>query len=94
MQDDGDQAEQRAVLIAAFGKRLMACRHLARLSQAELADHAELHRTEIGLVEAGQREPRLSTVIKLAYALDISAAELLQGAVWSPTTGFALREVE
>jgi len=88
MQDDKDRVAQRAILAASFGKRLRSCRHRTCLSQEELAAHAHLHRTEVGLLEGGRREPKLSTVIKLAYALDISATDLLRGAAWTPERGF------
>jgi transcriptional regulator with XRE-family HTH domain len=43
-----------------------------------------LHRTEIGLLERGEREPRLSTIIKLAGALEAPLHELVGGIDWKP----------
>ena len=43
-----------------------------------------LHRTEIGLLERGEREPRLSTIIKFASALDVPLHELAGGISWQP----------
>jgi transcriptional regulator with XRE-family HTH domain len=67
-----------------FGKNLSRCRRRAGFSQEELAVRASLHRTEIGLLERGERLPRIDTAIKLAGALGIPPAELLEGIDWSP----------
>jgi transcriptional regulator with XRE-family HTH domain len=70
-------AEKNPVALR-FGEGLRQKRLQAELSQEELADRASLHRSEIGLLERGLREPRVSTVVKLANALSIPAAELLR----------------
>jgi transcriptional regulator with XRE-family HTH domain len=62
-----------------FGRNLAAQREKAGLSQEELADRAQMHRTAISLSETGKRMPRLDTLLKLAAALGISAATLLDG---------------
>jgi transcriptional regulator with XRE-family HTH domain len=49
------------------------------ITQEELADRAELHRTEIGLLERGLRVPRIDTLLRLAAALAVEPAELLVG---------------
>ena len=54
------------------------------MSQEQLAARADLHRTEIGLLENGKRAPLLETVIKLAAALEVSANDLVQGIEWIP----------
>ncbi len=71
-------------IATAFGTNLNLCRKRAGLSQEELAVRASLHRTEIGLLERGERLPRIDTVIKLAGALAIPPAELIEGIDWSP----------
>lgn len=71
-------------IAAAFGMNLSLCRKRAGLSQEELAVRASLHRTEIGLLERGERLPRIDTVIKLAGALAISPSNLIEGIDWSP----------
>lgn len=73
-----------------FGQNLTRARKRAELSQEELAYHSALHRTEIGLLERGDRIPRVDTLVKLAGALSISPLELLAGIEWNPgefTTG-------
>jgi transcriptional regulator with XRE-family HTH domain len=67
-----------------FGKNLSRCRKRSGLSQEELAVGASLHRTEIGLLERGERLPRIDTVIKLAGALSVPPSELIAGVEWSP----------
>jgi transcriptional regulator with XRE-family HTH domain len=67
-----------------FGANLTHFRAEAGLSQEELGFIAELHRTEIGLLERGTRVPRIDTLLKLATALDIPVTELLDGIVWTP----------
>jgi len=52
------------------------------LSQEELAFRARLHRTEISALERGLREPRLSVLVKLAAALDVSAEAFFEGIEW------------
>jgi transcriptional regulator with XRE-family HTH domain len=67
---------------AGFGANLRRCRRRAGLSQEALGERAQLHRTEIGLLERGARTPRVDTVIRLASSLSIPAAELLAGITW------------
>lgn len=67
-----------------FGANVARCREQAGLSQEETALRASLHRTEIGLLERGERLPRIDTVIKLAGALGASLDELTEGIDWSP----------
>ena len=48
-------------------------------SQETFAAHAHLHRTTIGGLEQGRTDPRLSTLLIVADALDVSVAELVAG---------------
>jgi transcriptional regulator with XRE-family HTH domain len=79
--------DKRMLLVeiaARFGKNLNRCRKRAGLSQEEVGIRASLHRTEIGLLERGERVPRIDTVIKLAGALSVPPGELIEGIDWSP----------
>ena len=67
-----------------FGRNVVAHRKAAGISQEELGFIANLHRTEVGMLERGIRLPRLDTILKLAGALEIEPGELLQGMSWSP----------
>lgn len=74
---DGDIA-------ARFGSNLRRCRKRADLSQEVVAIRASLHRTEISLLERGERTPRLDTALKLASAADSNLGELTAGIAWRP----------
>ena len=63
-------------LLKAFGRRILHFRRLRRLSQEELADLAEMHRTYISQIEAGKRNISLKNINKLASALKISIKDL------------------
>jgi DNA-binding XRE family transcriptional regulator len=80
----------RSPLDVAFGKKLRACRTRIGISQEELGFRTSLHRTEIGLLERGLREPRLNTIIKLAGALEVPLGELFSGFDWNAEEGFVL----
>ncbi len=67
-----------------FGRNLAAARRRAGLSQEEAAIRASLHRTEIGLLERGERTPRIDTAIRLAGALGVPCEELFEGIEWTP----------
>jgi transcriptional regulator with XRE-family HTH domain len=66
-----------------FAANLRRARTAAGISQEELGDRCDLHRTEISLLERAGREPRLSTIVKLAGALDTTPGELCTGIAWS-----------
>jgi transcriptional regulator with XRE-family HTH domain len=61
-----------------FAQNLRAARQRRGLSQEALAAAADLHRTEVSLLERGGREPRLRTIVKLARVLGITPAALLE----------------
>ncbi len=63
-----------------FAENLRSHRERLNLSQEELADICDLHRTEISLLERCKRSPRLETIVVLARALGLSSAgDLLTG---------------
>jgi len=61
----------------AFGKVLQRLRKAKRLSQEELSFRSQLDRTFISRLEGGLRQPTLSTIIRLAEALGVSAASIV-----------------
>lgn len=67
-----------------FGANLARVREQSDITQEELAFRASLHRTEIGLLERGGRIPRIDTLAKLAGALGVTPAALLDGIEWRP----------
>ena len=62
-----------------FAKNLRALRVEMKLSQEALGFRCSLHRTEISLLERAEREPRLSTIVRLAHGLETTPSELLKG---------------
>lgn len=63
-----------------FAENLRHHRERLGLSQEELANICDLHRTEISLLERCKRSPRLETIVVLARALGLaSAGDLLTG---------------
>lgn len=70
MAEDDAYAVERDRLLAAFGEKLRAARELRSISQETLAKVARVHRTHIGAMEAGRREPHLTMLLILADALD------------------------
>jgi len=67
-----------------FAVNLRRARETAGISQEELAERCELHRTEVSLLERGGREPRLGTMVKLATALGTTPEALCAGITWDP----------
>lgn len=62
-----------------FAANLRKQRLFYGFSQEGLAAACGLHRTEISLLERGAREPRLSTIVRLARGLGVKPAALLDG---------------
>jgi hypothetical protein len=54
-----------------------------------LAVRASLHRTEIGKLENAERVCRIDTLIRIAGAMAVEPAELLEGIYW--VAGGAIR---
>ena len=64
-------------LQANLGASVKRCRARLGLTQEELADRSELHRTYIADIERGGRNVTLRTIANLAVALEVTVAELL-----------------
>lgn len=62
--------------LVAFGKAVRGRRTALGLSQEELAERSELHRTYISGIERGERNVGILNVYKLARALGTSPADL------------------
>lgn len=63
--------------LAAFGAAVRLHRQRLSLSQEQLAERSELHRTYVSGIERGERNLGLLNVFRLADALAVSAADLL-----------------
>ena len=62
--------------VKAFGQRVRYFRKCLGISQDDLADKANLHRTYVGAVERGERNISLLNILRLADALDINVKDL------------------
>ena len=62
--------------MAPWHKRLAAARRRARLTQAEVAERARIHRTTYVHYEAGRGRPDVFTAIAIARALGRTVEEL------------------
>ncbi len=49
------------------------------LSQTQVSKRSGVHVTEVSRIERGLRDPRLSTIVRLAHALEVKPARLLDG---------------
>lgn len=61
-----------------FGDAVRRRREELGLTQEDLADKAEIHRTYLSDIERGSRNVSLINIEHLATALDLSIAELFQ----------------
>jgi transcriptional regulator with XRE-family HTH domain len=59
-----------------FGERVRVLRQEQGLSQEELAYRAGVHRTYLGGIERGERNPALKNIAAMAEALGVSLSEL------------------
>ena len=62
----------------AFGEILRELRVHQRLTQEALAEKSELDRTFISMLERGERQPSLSSLFKLASALNTEVSHILK----------------
>lgn len=62
-----------------FGDNVRSARLKAGMSQMDLGLRCEVHPTVIARIETAKREPRLTTITKLARGLDVPAAQLMKG---------------
>jgi transcriptional regulator with XRE-family HTH domain len=86
---------ERSAVAWQFGQNMRRYRQRARLSQEEVAFLASLHRTEIGLLERGERVPGVDTLIRLAAAISTPPGDLLAGIVWKlPSTDTGQIKIE
>jgi len=64
-------------ICAVVGMNIRKQREKRNLSQEELADLSDLHRTYIGQVERGEKNLTLRSLERIANALKVSMKELL-----------------
>lgn len=64
-------------ILEKFGERLQKVRKSQGISQEELASKLAMHRTYIGMIERGERNPTIRTLYKIAKTLKVPASDLL-----------------
>lgn len=62
-----------------LGNRIRELRKKKGFSQEAFADQAELHRTYLGGLERGERNPTLIILIRVAKALNVPISKLVEG---------------
>lgn len=60
-----------------IGSQIRSLRHKKGISQEELADIAGVHRTYIGMVERGEKNITILTIIKISKALNVPVSHLI-----------------
>ena len=68
----------KQLTLVSFGQRIKELRLGRSISQEELADVAGVHRTYIGMIERGEKNITLLTMLKLAKALDVTLCDLVK----------------
>ncbi|WP_201511503.1 helix-turn-helix domain-containing protein [Psychrobacter alimentarius] len=63
-------------ILSDFGKRVRQLRKESSLSQEQLAERTGFHRTYIGMVERGERNPALVNIKVFADSLNVSLSKL------------------
>jgi transcriptional regulator with XRE-family HTH domain len=70
--------ESSSDLLRSFGRHIRDLRRGRGLSQEDFAELCGLDRTYVGGVERGERNISLKNIGKIALALDLSVARLLE----------------
>ena len=66
-------------VLRAFGVSVKSLRESRGLTQEALAEKADLDRTYLSDIERGLRNPGVKNVVRIAKALGITAAKLMEG---------------
>jgi len=61
-----------------FGRTVRRLREERRLTQAQLAEAAEISPTYLGIIERGENVPTLSVILQLAAGLKLHPTELFR----------------
>lgn len=61
-----------------LGRNLRRAREQAGLTQEQVAERSGVHSTEVSRIERGKRDPQVSTVERLAKAVEVSPSDLLR----------------
>jgi transcriptional regulator with XRE-family HTH domain len=61
-----------------LGTNLREARKRLGLTQEQVAERSGVHATEVSRIEAGKRDPQISTLLKLAKAVELQPGKLLE----------------
>lgn len=64
--------------LTVLGDAVRQARQRLGFSQEELADELGMHRTYVGHIEQGRKDCRLSTLMRLAEALEVPLSALMK----------------
>jgi transcriptional regulator with XRE-family HTH domain len=62
--------------MSALGTNLREARERLGLTQEQVAQRSGVHATEVSRIEAGKRDPQVSTVERLAKAVEVKPGRL------------------
>jgi len=66
-------------ILKKFGNKIIKLRKEHGWSQEELAFKAGMHRTYIGMIERGEKNITLKSILKLSNAFNFNVEDLLKG---------------
>jgi transcriptional regulator with XRE-family HTH domain len=64
---------------AGLARNIKQQRLRQKMTQEELAHACDVHPTEISRLERNARDPRFSTIVRVARGLEVTPAELFDG---------------
>jgi transcriptional regulator with XRE-family HTH domain len=64
--------------VGELGTNLRDARKRLGLTQEEVAERSGVHPTEVSRIEVGKRDPRISTLLRLALAVEVEPGQLLE----------------
>jgi transcriptional regulator with XRE-family HTH domain len=70
--------ELEAQLRQTLGERIRKLRKQRGVNQDDFAHLAGIHRTHVGMLENARIDPKLSTLLRVALALEVTFSELLE----------------
>lgn len=70
--------ESKHGILNLFGENVRKYRRILSISQEELANKANLHRTYIGMIERAEKNITLVNIEKIANALEVKIEDLLR----------------
>jgi transcriptional regulator with XRE-family HTH domain len=64
--------------VGSLGSNLREARKKLGLTQEQVAERSGVHTTEVSRIEAGKRDPKVSTLERLAKAVEVAPGRLLE----------------